>query len=345
MHRGDARPCPSRGGPYPRAVRISVVVPTVRLRFLRTALASLQAQTHPAFEIVLVGQGDDPELIRFGLRQALAGDRVRWVHLRERGVARARNAGLEAATGEIVAMVDDDCEARSDWLEVVDAAFREDPALDLLGGPLVAPPRTPGRLVTCPHLEVSEARYAPVPGAPAPPPGWDFIGANFAARRTLFDRVGVFDVHLGIGGTFPAGEETDLKLRCEALGIVMRSTPALVVHHSHGTREGLGPALASMRSYALGNGAIGAKLTLAGDPRGKEWVARVEREVAAAARAGRLPGAFREAVRLGWVRSGYRRCLTQFRLDGSGRYLVPLTSPRRSPRGRRPGAETGAAPP
>jgi hypothetical protein len=61
-------------------------------------------------------------------------------------------------------------------------------------------------------------------------------------------------------------------LRMEMLGVPMRTTPQVVVNHTYGVRSGLGAVLRLRRAYAEGNGALAAKLTLMGDPRGKEWL-------------------------------------------------------------------------
>ena len=83
-------------------------------------------------------------------------------------------------------------------------------------------------------------------------------------RAGLAAVVGPWDEHLGAGAEFPAGEDTDYKLRLEALGVRMLATPRSVIHHSSGRRVAR-EAWRSQRNYAFGNGALAAKLTLADD--------------------------------------------------------------------------------
>lgn len=92
------------------------------------------------------------------------------------------------------------------------------------------------------------------------------------------ERAGQFDEHLGAGTRFPAGEDTDYKLRLKGLGIKMRCTPRSVVYHTFGARHGLRALLAHQRDYARGSGALGAKLTMLGDRRGAEWVEATRHE-------------------------------------------------------------------
>ncbi|GGN23751.1 glycosyltransferase family 2 protein [Halarchaeum nitratireducens] len=52
------------------------------------------------------------------------------------GVCEARNRGVEEASGDVIAFTDDDCEPPSEWLSVIAEAFRDDPDLVILEGPV-----------------------------------------------------------------------------------------------------------------------------------------------------------------------------------------------------------------
>jgi len=99
----DQRPIP-----FTRAPKVSVIVPTYnRPDRLRTALASLTAQTYQDFEVIVVNDaGCD-----VGFIVAACADRHRIMtitHDRNRGLAAARNSGLRAAKGTYIAYLDDD---------------------------------------------------------------------------------------------------------------------------------------------------------------------------------------------------------------------------------------------
>jgi len=126
--------------PWPKAdilePMVSILIPTFnRPKLLLRALKSLQAQLYRDWEALVVDDGDDA-----GLEAALTlGDpRVRGMHNRGRGQVQARNTALEAAKGEIIALLDDD-----DWWEdpthLLRAlrVLRKTPALTYQGGYLV----------------------------------------------------------------------------------------------------------------------------------------------------------------------------------------------------------------
>lgn len=261
--------------------------------------------------------------------------RVRYIHLDQRGLSRARNAGIAASGGEIVAMTDDDCEADPGWLETLARCFADEPEVGLVGGALLRPERVSDRLGSCPALNPSEALYDPVPSRRQAPAGWDWIGGNFALRRGVAECTGLFDEHLGAGTCFPSGEDTDYKLRLEARGVKMRSTPRAIVHHTYGVRRGLRPGLRHSASYARGNGALAAKLTLSGDSRGQEWLNAATRESASDWLTGSRPYRVPVSIlRLWHFRSAYHECLHEYAVDPGSDVLYHLAADQRPARSR-----------
>jgi glycosyltransferase involved in cell wall biosynthesis len=87
--------------------RFSVVIPVYnRAEALKSALASVLAQTVQDFEIVVVddGSSDDPA----AAAAALGDPRIRVLRQENQGGGAARNAGIDAAQGELVAFLDSD---------------------------------------------------------------------------------------------------------------------------------------------------------------------------------------------------------------------------------------------
>lgn len=301
-------------------MNVSVCIPATRVESLAAAIRSVREQTWQDWEVIVLGQGSARIQAALGAttRAAAANDaRVRHVPLSTHGLSRARNAGLAEARGDVIAFLDDDCEARSDWLAVIAGAFVSDPSLGLVGGSVVPRGRI-GPLSSCPALSAAEAVYDPAANPQRPPRDWDWIGANFAIRADVAARVGAWDAELGAGSTFPAGEDTDYKLRMEALGIRMLTTPRSIIVHAAGTRSA-GAALRSQRNYQLGNGALAAKQTLSGDPRGELWRLQTRRRAASdwltTRRVHRLPVGVLRAV---WFEIGYRRCLRHYEVGAAG---------------------------
>jgi GT2 family glycosyltransferase len=261
-------------------MRFSVCIPTVRSTTLEAAVRAVRGQTVDDWELIVIGQGDE-SVLRSAVDRAANGDaRVRYVHLDVRGAARARNAGLGAARGELIAFTDDDCEVQAGWLAALDHYFASDPDVGMVVGPLVRPPRARRTVpAVCPEFVVpAEVTYRPGRDTEAPP-GFGFMSANFAIARDVAARVGRFDEALGAGTEFAAAEDTDFMLRLERMGVTMIVTPKAVVHHTSGFRYGWRAFYRHKRNYARGNGALAAKLSLLGDPRGREWLSGTRSEV------------------------------------------------------------------
>lgn len=300
---------------------ISICLPTVRPGTVGFAIAAILQQSWPDWELLVVGQGSAESALRATVESASGGDpRVRYIHLGRTGLSIARNVAVAETSGGVIAFTDDDCEPARDWLAVIAGCFEEDPDLGLVGGAVRRPPGGPrGWLTTCPTNEPAEVRYEPVPGTTRHPDGWDWIGANFALRRSVVERVGPFDESLGAGTDFPSGEDTDYKFRLEALGIVMLTSPRSVVDHTYGARSGVRAGLRHSRNYARGNAALAAKLTLQGDPFGEEWRSRAMWGTTQELRRDLLPHRIPVALSRRWhFERSYRQCLAGFTAEPGG---------------------------
>jgi hypothetical protein len=173
------------------------------------------------------------------------------------GLGSARNAGLVAASGEILAFTDDDCYPAPDFLSHVWSAF-EDPSLGYVTGRILLHDSADLPIGTNASAEpVTFRRKSFInPGG--------VQGANMAFRREVLDEIGGFDPLFGAGALFPA-EDLDAASRASAAGWNGQYCPDVVVHHHHGRRA---PDSARMwKSYGLGIGACYMKLFLRGPER------------------------------------------------------------------------------
>lgn len=198
---------------------VSVIVPVLDdLTGLTRCLAALAEQDYPAdrFEVVAVDNGSSVDL-----RPALPPD-PRFQLLREErpGSYAARNTGLAAAKGEVLAFTDADCTPDPLWLTQGVRALVGPPAADAVGGSVrlyfrSAAPRG--------LAEVFEAREA-FPQAGYVANGWA-VTANLFTWRRSFDRVGAFD------GTLTSRGDADWGQRLSRAGGVFAFAPAAVVRH------------------------------------------------------------------------------------------------------------------
>lgn len=113
---------------------VSVIVPIYGVEeYIGDAIRSVLAQSWPHFELIAV---DDASLDRsFAIVESFNDARIRPVRLnRNRGLAGARNAGLEAARGDFIALLDGDDIMHPTRLERQLAFMRRNPDVGLCGG-------------------------------------------------------------------------------------------------------------------------------------------------------------------------------------------------------------------
>jgi glycosyltransferase involved in cell wall biosynthesis len=196
---------------------------------LRASIASLRAQTEPAFEILVVVDHNPGLLDR--VRRTFPG--VTAVANRERrGLSGARNTGVAEATGDVVAFLDDDAAAAPDWLALLLAPYA-DPRVIGVGGAIepVWSTRRP-RSFPDEFMWVVGCSYRGLPAARSPVR--NLIGANMSYRRQALVELGGFHASLGRVGATPLGcEETEMCVRAarrwpEAIFLY---EPQAVVHH------------------------------------------------------------------------------------------------------------------
>ncbi len=200
---------------------ISLIVATVnRVPELDRLLSSLDGQTFKDFEVIVVDQNRDDRLVPLLARHP--GLAIR--HIRsELGLSRARNAGLRAAKGDMVAIPDDDCWYPKQLLEHVTDWFALHPEFGIFNVVKRSAenrpvgPRWPATARSCTRADVWQCA----------------ISSAIFMRKSVCDAVGDFNEEIGVGAAskFQSGEETDYVLRALELGFQMWYEPSLTVHH------------------------------------------------------------------------------------------------------------------
>ena len=118
-------------------MKISVVVPTYRRPAdLKRCLAALRAQARTPDEVLVIARPEDEASQDQLAVEALEANPfvLRVIETGVGGQVAALNRGLDAASGEIIAITDDDAAPRREWIQRIADAFGRDPALGALGG-------------------------------------------------------------------------------------------------------------------------------------------------------------------------------------------------------------------
>ncbi|RKE22617.1 glycosyltransferase family 2 protein [Streptomyces sp. TLI_171] len=273
---------------------VSVVVCTRdREGMLRQCLDSLLRNGYPHVEYLIVDNAPTGRAVE-ELVDGRDPGRVRYLREPVPGLARARNRGLAAARGELIAFTDDDALTDTGWAAAFAARFAADPAIGCVTG-LVLPAEldTPAQVAFERYCGYSRG-FAPAAWRLDRPPVDDPLfpftvsrcgtGANMAFRTRLLRRLGGFEPAIGAGSPGRGGEDLLAFLRVLRAGATLAYQPDALVWHRHRRTE---RELAD-QIHNFGTG-FGAYLT----------AAAVRHPALLPALAARLPRGARQAMRRG----------------------------------------------
>ena len=222
---------------------VTVVVVTFDgFDFTRQCLESLRRETWPRLEIVVVDNASRDATVPYLTQRAATDPRVRIVRNPvNRGFAAANNAGIAAARGDVVILLNNDTVVPPGLVGRLVAHLRRDGEIGLL----------------CPttNFAGNEAKVDPGYSDLADLPAWatrraiEHAGETFAidvaamycvaARREVLDTVGALDENFGIG----MFEDDDFSHRVRQAGFsVVCAEDAYVHHFGQGSFRKLSPA-------------------------------------------------------------------------------------------------------
>jgi glycosyltransferase involved in cell wall biosynthesis len=224
------------------------------------AITSVLANNYPNFDLTVIDQSVNGETEAVVRRAAEADSRIGYRRMSTSGLSRAYNLGISSTTGQIIAFTDDDCLVPSDWIEKIVTAFDEQLDGELLYGQVVpAYPENGGDVLTPLLLIGKPERLDRANGFRV-----FGMGANFAARRSLFQRAGTFDEMLGGGGPLKSSQDFDLAYRAYRRNAAILLRPEVIVRHDGRREREDWPAL--LRAYGFGDGAFYSKHVRCRDP-------------------------------------------------------------------------------
>jgi glycosyltransferase involved in cell wall biosynthesis len=203
--------------PPPRSARVSVVIATYNgSRTLVNALESVTRLNYPDYEVILVDDGSTDQTPEIAGRFPS----VRYVRQTNQGLSAARNAGIRAATGEIVAFTDDDCRADEDWLHYLIGDLQRGDFAGV-GGHNFAPPEdgdVASAVMVSPggpaHVMVTDSEAEHIPGC------------NMAFYKWALEEIGMFDPLFR-----KAGDDVDVCWRMQDCNHKIGFSPAGFVWH------------------------------------------------------------------------------------------------------------------
>ncbi len=194
--------------------KVSVVIPAYNAeKTIGPLLDSLLAMDYPEYEVIVVNDGS-----KDGTKEIVQRYPVRLIDQRNRGASAARDAGLRAAEGEIVAYADSDVKVERGWLKNLVKPFEDPDVAATTGQTIFLRNEKCTSWIRSLDIERRNARrgeYTRLANGP-----------NSAFRRSVLIEVGGFDPQ------WYHAEDTEVSYRIWQQGYRIRYVPEAIVHHT-----------------------------------------------------------------------------------------------------------------
>lgn len=171
-------------------MKISVIIPSYFKNSYERTLKSVLSQTHNNFEVLVVKNGE-------GNKKYYSKGNLKIYEIPKPGLDNARNFGIRASTGDIIAFIDDDAVATKNWLSSIVKSHMQFSA-PAIGGKVL--PRWPKNKkpkwikgILLDYLSILD-KTSNTPNA-VHPLDW-LAGTNITFKKYIFNKVGYFDENL-----------------------------------------------------------------------------------------------------------------------------------------------------
>ena len=209
-------------------------------KFIEDCLSSIEKQTWPNLEVILVDNGSRDGSTEIMRRWAERVPGARLIALPENtGFCKGNNIGFSRAKGEWIALLNSDAVAEPDWIETLIRRGDGSARIGMLGGKILfAEPK--GVIDKAGHLIYRDGQNRGR-GTMEKDTGqydreeeivWPDACAAVYHRR-VFEETGGFDESF-----FAFGDDADLGMRARLLGWKAWYVPGAVVHHRHSATAG-----------------------------------------------------------------------------------------------------------
>lgn len=209
---------------------ISIIIPTFnRAEVLSEAIVSVLQHTnnYSNIEVIIIDNNSSDNTYDIVLEFMKVSSIVFYFKEENQGLSHAKNRAIKESSGDIIIFLDDDIEIDDKWLNAILEPF-EDDSVAVVGGKVLPykvkiPDWLPEQyyfLVSIFDPSNNQAFVSHV------------MGGNCAIRKSVFEKIGLFDITLGRNGNILlSGEENDLYTRISRLGLKICYTPHAIIYH------------------------------------------------------------------------------------------------------------------
>lgn len=240
---------------------ISVVLSTYnRSKVLHKVLRSLTTQQAPGieYEMIVVDNNSDDDTKEVVERFRTRDSRIRYLFEPRQGVSYGRNTGIAAARADVIAFIDDDVEAASDWICQIQRGLSYYPDADYIGGRVL--PVISGSLPAWADTKMSPFALQDYGGQAMVVSSTNqrcLVAACLVARRRALEKAGLFPLETqrvkdSLGDT----EDSDWEIQVWNYGGHGVYVPEIVVHSPLSTER---LTKRYHRKWHLGHGSFCAK--------------------------------------------------------------------------------------